>query len=204
MTVDLALVRSVCAARELDSLEVYDQAKRSILYDAEGAAEVLQALDQLPGMLSGTFRLVARHGAAKKTAGAKVYEWVVQFDGPEDTDARSEGVGSVDRPTWAEFMDLRLQMQAQELRAELQPADGGHIGKLVEMLGQIMQPGGVGAAAPAPAPAPAPVPASAAPGALPPEVLAAARNVAALYRQDPAAFAQYAPLLAQMVQPDEK
>jgi hypothetical protein len=41
--------------------------------------------------------------------------------------------------------------------------------------------------------------AAAAPGELPPDVLNAAANIAKLYRMDPATFAQYAPVLDQMV-----
>jgi hypothetical protein len=202
MTVRVPLVRSVCVAHGLDHLQVYDQAKRSLIYEARGAADVLTALDELPEMLSGTFRLLGTQQGAKGKE-APAFEWVVMFDGDNGGEASTGRVGGVDGPSWREMMELREEMLEMRLRAELQPVGGGPWDKIAEMLPDLL-PGIVGKVTRAPVAAAAPVVeaapiAAAAPGELPPDVLNAAANIAKLYRMDPATFAQYAPVLDQMV-----
>lgn len=205
MSATLDLARKVCASADLDTLLVYDQAKRHLLYEVSGADEVTAALDELPSLVTGTVRVVASKGEGK---GAKVYEWVVNMGGA------SKGIGSLDGgsgPGWREFVELKLENQEQRLRAELTEKDPGYMGQLVELITGLVAPGGalagklgVPTAAPAAAPAVIAGPAAADPaaradGELPPEVLAAAANVAKLYRMAPETFAQYAPVLANLV-----
>lgn len=198
MSATLDLARKVCAAQELDALLVYDQAKRHLLYEVAGADEVAAALDELPSLVTGTVRVVASRGEGK---GAKVYEWVVNMGGA------SKSIGSLDGgsgPGWREFVELKLENQEQRLRAELTEKDPGYMGQLVELITGLVAPGGALAgklAAPAAAAAVsgAADPGSRTDGELPPEVMAAAANIAKLYRKDPETFATYAPVLANLV-----
>jgi hypothetical protein len=126
----------------------------------------------------------------------RAFEWHVNL-----SPAASERVGAVgDVPTWREMLDLRLELQEMKLRGELQQAEPGYMGQLVEMLNGLIRPGGL---MPAKVPdAAATVAGASEPDAmddLPPEVLEAARNVALLYRKDPATFTAYAPALASLV-----
>ena len=199
MNVSVDLIRKVCEGQGLDYLEVWDQAKRSLLFDCSGRAAILDALTTLPDTLSGTVRVIAGKEAdrVKGAKTAKVYEWVCEWD----QDGGPVGSVGVDGPSWRELLDLKLELQEQRLRAELAPVNGSSMDRLVDMLQQFVQPVG---AAPAAAPAPAAVaaPAPVADGdALPAHVLDACRNVALLYRMDPDAFAAYAPLLAAKVNP---
>jgi len=198
MSATITLVRKVCTDKALDYLTVYDQAKRHLLYEADGADALADALDELPELLSGTVRVIAGRQSDRDKGGkdARAYEWTVNLS------TVAGRVGAVaDAPTWRELMDLRLELQEQRLRAELQPAEPGYMGQLVEMLSGMLQPGGamapkvasVAGAAPAAAPAPDPN------AELPAEVLEAARNVALLYRKDPDTFRAYAPALANLV-----
>lgn len=198
MTVRVSLVRSVCAANGLDLLQVYDQAKRQMIFEARGTADVLQALDTLPDELNGTFRLVGTQQGAKGKE-APAFEWVVSFNGSGDDAPR--GVGSVDGgPTWREYIELREELLTMRLREEMAPASPGPWDKIAEMLPQML-PGIMGKAAPVvPAAAAQPVAGAAADGgALPPDVLAAAQNVVKLFKQQPQTFAQYAPVLHDLV-----
>lgn len=202
MSATLDLARKVCASADLDTLLVYDQAKRHLLYEVAGADEVASALDELPSLVTGTVRVVASKGEGK---GAKVYEWVVNMGGA------SKSIGSLDGgsgPGWREFVELKLENQEQRLRAELTEKDPGYMGQLVELITGLVAPGGALAgklAAPASAAAPAAAvsgaadPGSRTDGELPPEVMAAAANIAKLYRKDPETFATYAPVLANLV-----
>ena len=199
MTVRVSLVRSVCVAQGLDHLQVYDQAKRSLIYEARGAAEVLTALDELPEVLSGTFRLLGTQQGAKGKE-APAFEWVCTFDGDNGGEASTARVGSVDGPSWRELFELREELLEMRLRSELQPAGAGPWDKIAEMLPEIL-PGIMGkvTGAPVAAAVPAAPVAAAAPGELPEDVMKAAANIAKLYRMDPATFAQYAPVLDQLV-----
>jgi hypothetical protein len=197
MNATLSLVCKVCADKGLDYLLVYDQGKRSLLYEAEGVDGVADALEQLPDLLTGTVRVVAGRSADRdKGKDPRAFEWHVNL-GSAHTE-RVSGVGDV--PTWREMLDLRLELQEMKLRGELQQAEPGYMGQLVEMLNGLIRPGGV---MPAKVPdAAAKVAGAAQPDVmedLPPEVLEAARNVALLYRKDPATFAAYAPALASLV-----
>lgn len=198
-----ALVRRVCSDHGLDLLTVYDQAKRSVVYEARGTAEVLQALDVLPAELRGTFRLVGTTDGGGK--GAPVFEWVCNFGNEREPVGASVAAAG---PTWAEYIELREELLEQRLRAELAPVGGGPWDRLADMLPDLLPhlvPGAKVPAATAAASrgtvlvngAPDGPTEPAAP--LPPEVLRAAENVAKLYRTNPALFAQYAPALDSLV-----
>lgn len=201
-----ALVRRVVEAHDLDTLTVYDQAGRNVVFEANGAAEILDALETLPNDLRGTFRLVGGKEGSKKS-----FTWVCAFGASSDARAVS-GMADAGGPGWSEYIALREELLTMKLREELGAAAApGPWDKLAEMLPDLL-PGilgkASGVAAPsratalngpaAPAAAPAP---GAAPDALPPEVLAAAQNVVKLWKADPDTFAQYAPVLDQLVNP---
>jgi len=201
MSATLTLVSKVCTDKELDYLTVYDQGKRSLLYEADGPDAVADALEQLPELLTGTVRVVAGRSSDRDKGGKdpRAFEWVVNL-----STAQGGRVGSVgDVPTWREMLDLRLELQEMKLRGELQQAEPGYMGQLVEMLSGMIKPGGAMApkvSAPDSAAVTGSAPADPEPLAeLPPEVLEAARNVALLYRKDPATFNAYAPALANLV-----
>lgn len=202
-----ALVRRVVEAQDLDTLTVYDQAGRNVVFEANGAADILDALETLPNDLRGTFRLVGGKEGSKKS-----FTWVCAFGAPSDARAVA-GVSDAGGPGWSEYIALREELLTMKLREELGAAAApGPWDKLAEMLPDLL-PGILGKAsgipAPssgtalvngAPAPAAAPGPGSA-PDALPAEVLAAAQNVVKLWKADPDTFAQYAPVLDRLVNP---
>lgn len=200
MSASLDLVRREITAHGLDTVEVWDQAGRNLVAEANGGqGDAL--LDQLAANLQGAYRVeafraedVTASGGLKK--GARAFRWVVNFGQP--VGALSLPAGG-DRPSWSEVLDLKLQLQEKVLRDELGEKDGGALDRIASLLEKVLT-GGQAAPAPAPATAAA-APAGGAEGELPAEVLQAARNVALLYKQDPQAFARYAPLLAGMVNP---
>ena len=197
------LVRRVCSEQGLDLLTVYDQAKRSVVYEARGCAEVLEALEVLPSELRGTFRVVGTKEGGGKAA--PVFEWVCTFG-----DNREPVAGAaVSGPSWPDYIALREELLEQRLRAELVPAGAGPWDRLADMLPDLLPhfiPGGAKVAAPAQARGTALVNGadgkpSAEPEPLPDEVLQAAADVAKLYRMNPDLFRQYAPALHNLVNP---
>lgn len=199
MSATLELVRRMVTDQGLDVVEVWNQRGSELVAEGRGA-NALAVLDEVAGQLTGTYRVeayrdadVSANGTVKK--GAKAYRWSVVF-GNVSGPAAMPAAG----PSWAEFIDLRLQLQEKTLREELAGGNDGAMDRIAGLLEKVL----TGGQAPTPATPPAPAPAQPgqdAGGELPPEVLEAARNVALLYRRDPAAFRQYAPILANMVKP---
>jgi hypothetical protein len=196
MTVDVELIRRVIDTNGLDYLEVWDQGGRSLIFDADGSG-MDEALDELPAMLSGSFRVRAGKESEKGQKGAKVYTWVCVWNGGAGA---SRGIGSVNAgPGWQEFMQLQLDLQEQRLRQELEPKDGDAIDRIAALFAQVN-----GAPAPRPAgPAPVDKGTDQDADALPAEVLQAVRDVATLYERNPDAFRTYAPMLHNLANRDE-
>lgn len=183
MIVSVELVSKVFADRDLDKIEVWDQAKRMLLADAEGKAECLQLLSEMPSMVDGVFRVV---GSSRSTTSKKVYEWVCEGD--NDPAPVGAAVGG---PSWDQLMDVRLELQELKIRNELANPAADPMAQLLALFDKAT-------AAPAAAPAPVAAVAAAAPdGELSPAVLAACRQIALIARHQPELFAQYAPVLAQ-------
>lgn len=186
MTVSVELVAKVFEDRDLDRIEVWDQAKRMLLSDADGKAECLALLQELPTMVDGVFRVV---GSSRSSKDKKTYEWVCEGE--------ADGGGAVGvvaaGPSWERLLDVQLQLQELKLRQELANPAADPMAQLLELFDRVS----AAPAPPTPAAPAAPAPAALAPGELAPEVLAACRQVAIIARDQPDLFKQYAPILAQ-------
>lgn len=184
------IAKGVCEREGLDNLAVRSTDKKSRIYEATGAAEVLQGIEDVRSQIDGDVLVEAWKSGSKRADG---YAWTCG----NGQRAAIGGIGSGGGPSWETYMDTRIQLETLKLRNELEPKDND-FGELFGLL-KVYAPAILAAQGVKVAPAPAPAPVNATPlaeeveegGLSKEELTSMMREVATFAKRNPDAARAY-------------
>lgn len=124
LTWDIA--KKICDREGLDNLVVRSTDKKSRIYEATGATEVMQGLDEVSTQIEGDVLVEAWKTGTKRADG---YAWTC---GSGQRQAVG-GIGSGSGPGWEQYLNTRVELETLKLRHELEPKDND-MGELFGLL----------------------------------------------------------------------
>lgn len=153
MKTPLVVIEDMLVEHKLNTLAVYDTAEKLRLYFLEGAPDVLvEKLRELSRRLEGAFLVKAwkrtPRQSGRRPDSEATYTWIVQ--GRKD-DAPIAGVGGVPENVVNELAQLRAEKMLRDQADaeddgedddEGEPAGNDPMGRLVDMLGDLLKPKG--------------------------------------------------------------